>query len=136
MLPGDDMSSFPGGASMVTSPWRAWLSTSVLGPSGAACDAYLHRHEYSTSITRAYLHAIGHFAHWLTAEQWTLRQVDESLVHRFVTTHLPECRCPGRCPRTAVVVQAALGHLLDVLRADGRIPARRVGVSPAIHDEL
>jgi hypothetical protein len=33
-------------------------------------------------------------------------------------------------------VQAALGHLLDVLRADGRIPERRVGLSPAIHDEL
>jgi hypothetical protein len=58
------------------------------------------------------------------------------VVRRFVTTHLPTCRCPGRCQRTVVVVQAALGHLLDVLRAEGRIPAPRVGMSPAIHDEL
>ena len=58
------------------------------------------------------------------------------MVRRFLTTHLRDCQCPGRCQRTVVVVQAALGHLLDVLRADGRILARRVGMSPAIHDEL
>ena len=40
-------------------------------------------------------------------------------------------RCPGQCQRTVVVVQAALGHLLHVLRADGRIAARCVGLSPA-----
>ncbi len=34
------------------------------------------------------------------------------------------------------MVQPALKHLLHVLRANGSIPARRVGVSPAIHDEL
>ena len=84
----------------------------------------------------AYLHAVGHFAHWLTDEHLTLQQLNESVVHRFITTHLPTCRCPGRCQRTAITVQAALGHLLDVLRADGRISARRVGLSPAIHDEL
>jgi len=34
------------------------------------------------------------------------------------------------------MVQPALKHMLHVLRADGSIAARRVGVSPAIHDEL
>jgi integrase/recombinase XerD len=34
------------------------------------------------------------------------------------------------------MVQPALKHLLHVLRANGSIPARCVGVSPAIHDEL
>ena len=121
---------------MVTSPWRAWLATSVLGPSEASYGAYLQRHRYSDSIAGAYLHAVGHFGHWLTEAHLTLAHVDESVVHRFVTTHLPDCRCPGRCQRTAVVVQAALGHLLEVLRADGRIPARRVGWAPTIHDEL
>ena len=120
----------------ITSPWRTWLSASVLGPSAASYSAYLQRHGYSASITGAYLHAVGHFAHWLTEEHLTLRRLDESVVRRFLTTHLPTCRCPGRCQRTVVSVQAALGHLLDVLRADGRIPARRVGLSPAIHDEL
>src|SRR5207248_2542771 len=66
----------------------------------------------------------------------TLRRLDEAVVRRFLTTHLPNCQCPGRCQRTVVVVQAALGHLLDVIRAEGRIMARHVGMSPAIHDEL
>ncbi|MGH9257093.1 MAG: tyrosine-type recombinase/integrase [Vicinamibacterales bacterium] len=121
---------------MVTSPWRTWLSASVLSPNESAYGAYLQRHGYSPTIAVAYRHAVGHFAHWFTEEHLALRCLDESVVRRFVRTHLPTCRCPGRCQRTVVVVQAALGHLLRVLRAEGRIAARRVGRSPAIHDEL
>jgi site-specific recombinase XerD len=121
---------------MFTSPWRTWLSASVLSPSAASYVASLQRHGYSDPIAGAYLHAIGHFAHWHTEEHLPLRGLDESVVRRFLTTHLPNCHCPGRCQRTVVVVQAALGHLLNVLRADGRIPARRVGRSLAMHGEL
>ena len=121
---------------MDNSPWRTLLSASVLSPSVASYTAYLQRRGYSPSITVAYLHAVGHFAHWLTETRLTARRLDESVVSRFLATHLPTCQCPGRCQRTVVVVRAALGHLLHVLRADGRIPARRVGPSPAIHDEL
>src|SRR6266566_5087223 len=130
------MSPFPGGAFMSTSPSRAWLSASVLSPSAAAYAAHLQRHRYSTPIAGAYLHAVGHFAHWLTEEHLPLRSLDESVARRFLTTHLPNCRCPSRCQRTIVVVQAALKHLLTVLRADGRITVCRVGMSPAIHEEL
>jgi integrase/recombinase XerD len=121
---------------MFTSPWRTWLTASLLGPSAASYTAFLQRHGYSAPIADAYLHAVGHFAYWLTKEHLTLRRLDESVVRRFLTTHLPTCRCPGRCQRTVVSAQAALGHLLDVLRTDGQIPARRIGRSPAIHDEL
>lgn len=121
---------------MFTAPYRAWLSASVLSPSATSYVAYLQRHGYSAPIAGAYRHAVGHFAHWLTEEHLTLRRLDESVVRRFLTTHLPQCQCPGRCQRTVVVVQAALRHLLDVLRAEGRISARHVGTSLAIHDEL
>jgi integrase/recombinase XerD len=121
---------------MDTSPWRTWLSLSVLSPSVDSYCAYLHRHGYSPSGAAAYLHAVGHFAHWLTDAHLAVRCLDESVVRRFLTAHLPTCRCPARCQRTVTTVQAALGHLLHVLRADGRVPARRVGRSPTIHDEL
>lgn len=121
---------------MFTSPWRTWLSASVLSRSAPSYVAFLQRHGYSAPIAGGYLHAVGHFAYWLTNEPLTLRCLDEATVRRFLTTHLPTCRCPGRCQRTVVLVQAALGHLLEVLRADGQIPARRIGRSPAIHDEL
>jgi integrase/recombinase XerD len=121
---------------MVTSPWRTWLSASVLSPTTAAYMAHLRRHGYSASIAGAYLRSVGHFARWLTTEHLPLRRLDESVTHRFVTMHLPTCQCPGRCPRTPIVVQAALRHLLRVLRADDRIQPDRGGLSPAIHDEL
>jgi integrase/recombinase XerD len=121
---------------MITSPWRTWLSASVLSPSTASYAANLHRHGYSTAIAGAYLRAVGHFARWLTTEHVPLRRLDESVVHRFITTHLPTCRCPGRCPRTVTLVQAALRHLLRALRAEDRIPGRRRGQSPALHHEL
>lgn len=121
---------------MVTSPWRTWLCTSVLRRTEAAYDAYLQQHGYSPAIVSAYRHAVGHFAHWLTDERVRLRHLDESVVHRFVTTHLPTCRCSGRCQRTVVQVRAALTHLLRVLRADDHIAVRCVGPTRAIHDEL
>jgi site-specific recombinase XerD len=121
---------------METSLWHTWLTASVLRPSAASYDAYLQRQGYSPGITHAYRHAVGHFAHWLTEEHLELRRLDESVVRRFLTTHLPECGCPGRCQRTVLMVQPALKHLLRVLRADGVIAARCVGRSPTIHDEL
>jgi hypothetical protein len=101
---------------MDTSPWRTWLSVSVLSPSAASYRAYLRRHGYSCSSTAAYLHAVGHFAHWLTDAGLAVRCLDESVVRRFLTAHLPTCRCPARCQCTVTTVQAALGHLLHVLR--------------------
>ena len=74
---------------MDTSPWRTWLSAGVLSPSAASYRAYLQRHGYSCSSTAAYLHAVGHFAHWLTDARLTVRHLDESVVRRFLTAHLP-----------------------------------------------
>lgn len=119
---------------MITSPWRTWLSASVLSPSTPSYVAHLHRHGYSNAS--AYLRAVGHFAHWLTTQHIPLQRLDEAVVRRFLTTHLPTCGCPGRCPRTVTLVQAALRHLLRVLRAENRISADRAGLAPAIHDEL
>ena len=86
---------------MSTSLHRTWLSASELSPSAASYVTHLQRHGYSAPIARAYLHAVGHFARWLTEEQLTLRHLDESVVHRFLTTHLRDCRCPGRCQTDA-----------------------------------
>jgi hypothetical protein len=101
---------------MFTSPWRTWLSESVLGPIADSYGAYMQLGGYSAPRASAYLHAVGHFAHWLTDEHLVLQHLNESVVHQFITTHLPTCRCPGRCQRTALDVQAALGHLPPCVR--------------------
>lgn len=70
---------------MVTSPWRTWLSASVLNPSAASYVASLQRHGYSAAIAGAYLHAVGHFAYWLTEEHLALRR---------------RCRASSACSRS------------------------------------
>jgi len=121
---------------MFSSSSRQWLGASVLSPSLDAYVDYLQRHRYSASTVQVYVHCVGHFAYWLTEQRMPLRGLDELLVRRFATEHLPSCRCPGRCQRSAHEVRAALEHLLRVLRANGCISAPCVALPQAIHDEL
>jgi integrase/recombinase XerD len=115
---------------------RNWFDTSVLGQSADSYVCYLRRHGYCTGTVQAHVSSVGHFAYWLTKCGIRLSRVDDELVCQFVTEHLPACDCPGRCQRGAVEMRAALGHLLPVLRAEGRIPAARIQVSSAMHGEL
>lgn len=114
---------------------RDWLGSSVLGQSADAYVGYLHRHGFCSGTVQCHVNSVGHFAYWLTECGIPLGRLDEALVHRFVTEHLPACKCPGRCQRTDSEVRAALAHLLRVLRAEGHIPAF-IQVPQAIHDEL
>jgi integrase/recombinase XerD len=113
-----------------------WLGTSVLGRSADAYVGYLHRHGFCAGTVQAHTGSVSHFAYWLTECRVQLSDVDEALVHQFVTEHLPDCACPGRWQRTGSEMRAALAHLLLVLRAEGRIPAARIPAPPAIHGEL
>jgi integrase/recombinase XerD len=115
---------------------KNWLGTSVLGPSADAYVGYLHRHGFCAGTVQCHVRSVSHFAYWLTECRIQLSHVDEALVQQFVTEHLPDCQCPGRCQRTGIEVRAALAHLLLVLRAEGRIPAARIPAPPAIHSEL
>jgi integrase/recombinase XerD len=121
---------------MFSSSRRQWLGASVLSPSVDAYAGYLQRHRYRASTVRTYIHSVGHFAYWLTEQRIPLRGLDEWLVRRFATEHLPSCTCPGPRQCSAHQVRAALAHLLRVLRTDGSISAPRVALPQAIHDEL
>jgi integrase/recombinase XerD len=85
---------------------------------------------------RAYIHSVEHFAFWLTEGRVPLGSVDQLLVRRFVTDHLPACECPSPCQRTVQGVRPALAHLLHVLRVEGWISERPPAISPIIQDEL
>jgi site-specific recombinase XerD len=81
----------------------------------------LQDHRYCPATVRAYLHSVEHFAHWMTKRRVLLRSIDELLVRRFVTEHLPACNCSSPCQRNVSAVRPALAHLLQVLRGEGRI---------------
>ena len=100
---------------------RTWLERSILQPYVLRFGAHLHRGRYAPTTRRVYLCCIAHFAHWLTSERYTLNAVNEAAVVRFVSEHLPSCRCPYPARRLIHENRAALARLLEVLRADGVI---------------
>jgi integrase/recombinase XerD len=115
--------------------YRQCLRGSVLGPFADAFVAYLQGHRYTPPTIRGYLHGLEHFAWWVAAQRIELWDFDERLTHRFVTKHLPACRCPDPCQRGITAVRPALTHLLQVLRADGRI-GKPKPFPAAIEEEL
>ena len=87
--------------------------------------AALRNRGYAPSTVRVYGQTAGHFLFWLMRRKVPLSAVSEDTAGRFVTEHLPRCRChlcgPRRDQHSA---RAALRQLLAVLRAKQRIPRR------------
>lgn len=98
---------------------RMWLENSILQPYVSRYGAHLSRGRYAPSTQRVYLCCVAHFAHWLTGERCGLRAIDEALAARFLSEHLPVCKCPYPVRRLRHELRAALSQLLEVLRADG-----------------
>ncbi len=95
----------------------------------------MQRRRYAPSTQRAYLCCVAHFAHWLTQERYDLEAIGPGAVMRFLSEHQPACACPDPVRRVRHELQAALGHLLEVLKAGGVVlqyPAR----NSAIEQEL
>ena len=113
-----------------------WLRDSVLSSSAKAYTTYLADHGYSDHIVRRYLNSVAHFAHWLTRQQVELGGIDDALVHDFLTVHLRACDCAGPCQHTRETVQAALRHLLQVLRSKRSIPPKAASGTSAVQEEL
>jgi site-specific recombinase XerD len=117
--------------------YQTWLKESVLSSYVSAYVSYLSEHGYAANTVGFYLHSAAHFVHWLAKRKTGLRQINEGLVQRFITVHLPACDCDGRCRRKADgTVVAALRHLLRVLRLKGGIPAGVGSLPGAVQKEL
>jgi integrase/recombinase XerD len=117
--------------------YQTWLEQSVLSSHVSAYASYLSEHGYSANTVGFYLHCLAHFSHWLAKMKIGLRQINEVLVQRFITVHLPACNCAGRCRKKQdATVSAALRHLLRVLRLKRCIPPRVGSVPSAVQAEL
>lgn len=114
---------------------RAWLEDSVLQPYVSRYGAHLRLRRYAPSTQRVYLCCVAHFAHWLTGEPYGLTAVGEAVVARFLSEHMPACRCPYPVRRLRHELRAALAQLLEVLQADG-VGARDPALDTAVAQEL
>jgi integrase/recombinase XerD len=113
-----------------------WLSASNLEFSANAYVNFLTEREYAPQTVQIYLESIAHFARWYIRHRIPLIEINESVVERFLHRHLPFCQCAERCQRARNTVAAALGHLLDLLRIENRIPPKKSAYPTAISDEL
>ena len=120
---------------MFHSSSREWLAASALSQSADSFVAYLRKRQFGEATVHVYVHVVGHFGLWLTEHRLPVSAIDEVLIERFVTEHLPECRCPAPCQRGEPTVRAALVHLTEVLR-DTRLISTPLLGPPAIHEEL
>ncbi len=110
---------------------RAWLEGSILRPYVSQYAEQLQRRRYAPNTQRAYLRCVAHFAHWLSQEGYDLEAIGQGAVMRFLSEHLPACACPDPVRRFHHELQAALGHLLEVLEACGvalQYPARNFAI--------
>ncbi len=68
---------------------------------------------------RRYLASVVHFGEWLNNEGIAASHIDESLIARFLSEHLPRCGCQRPVPLRMIEVRAALNILLRLLRIQG-----------------
>lgn len=104
------------------------LRSSVLRDVAEAYSAYLARRHLAWVTVEMYLRIAAHFARWLGRQGEVPAR---SLVRKFLSVHLPRCRCRVRVHRSRIATHAALRHLVAVLRAQGRLaeePAPRLPV--------
>jgi hypothetical protein len=97
------------------------LKTNALAPDIQSYEEHLAAGRYGSGRRRRYLASVAHFGRWLTTEGYTARGIDEPAVRQFVSGHLPRCSCPRPVSVHALTNQAALNHLLGVLRSRGVI---------------
>jgi integrase/recombinase XerC len=111
------------------------LTDGPLGPYVDAFTRYLTERRYAATTSASYLADIAHFARWARRRRLSLHQIDEASLVKFLDDHLPRCRCIGPTRHDRGDHSAALGHLLQVLRAQGAIAAPSIGTTP-VDEEL
>lgn len=117
--------------------YEIWLKQGVLSSYVSAYVRDLSEHEYSANTVGFYLHSVAHFSHWLAKRKIELSRINERLVRRFITVHLPDCDCEGRCRKKQdATLSAALRHLLRVLRLKGCIPPGGGSACRVVQEEL
>ena len=71
--------------------------------------------QYSEHTIDRYLGVLKHFDHWMDVNRLGLRDIDVTLVDRFVQGHLSTCNCNLKLHGSVGESKAALKHLLKLL---------------------
>lgn len=112
-----------------------WLLGSQFEPYVDAFAHYLNERRYSARRVDTYMSCVAHFARWASQRQLDIHKIDEDAIRHFLDDHLPQCDCIKPGAKTRGDLNAALKHLLIVLRLSAVIVSRKSGTTP-VDDEL
>ena len=93
----------------------------VLAPIVQDYREHFEARRYQAKRVRRYVASVFHFGDWLRSEDWAVQNVDEAVVGRFISEHLPNCTCPRPVQGNPIINRAALNHLIRILYAKGII---------------
>lgn len=113
----------------------SWLFESQLAPHVDALMLHLLGCRYASSTINNYLAGLAHFARWISQCNIDVKGIDETLIERFLDSHLPCCNCEKPILRDRKDLSAALGHLLVLLRANAVVANPATALTP-VEEEL
>jgi site-specific recombinase XerD len=99
-----------------------------------AYERYLIERGHARSYVQCCKDGVAHLQLWLRESRMPIERLDEALVAEFLDRHLRHCQCRVAA-RERSSLRAALGHLLVVLRSQGVIGPKALGVTP-VDEEL
>ena len=97
---------------------RDRILANPIGPVLQRFTSFLVARGHKRDPLHQYVFAAEHFGHWLQG-----RPIDRTSVERFISRHLPRCRCPKPAPCGIATVRAALNRLLEMLGTSSPEPA-------------
>lgn len=115
---------------------HAWLEASPFADHAQRYWGFLERGGYARRTRHLYRASLAHFAHWMTRHRVVIGDVNERVIERFLTRHLPVCRCGPLRQRSITSVRAALKLALRYLRHEGIIGPPVSSDPPAVVKEL
>jgi integrase/recombinase XerD len=115
---------------------HAWLAASEFADHAERFWCFLERSGYARRTRHRYRASLAHFALWMRRHRVVLGDVDERVIERFLTQHLPVCRCGPLRQRSVGSVRAALKAALRYLRREEIIGKAVSADPPAIAKEL
>jgi site-specific recombinase XerD len=107
---------------------QAWLKA---GSAGAVIDAYaqsLQAGGCTAATMRQLVHAAAHLGHWLEEQGIALGAIDEAVLERFQSEHLPLCRCRRSRPGAHEHTRFATARFQKYLRTVGVVPSASKGI--------
>ena len=109
---------------------QAWLKSGSVAALVQAYSDSLQAAGFTASTKKQLIHAAAHLGHWLDEQGIVPRELDATVLKRFQTEHLPQCRCRRSRPGSHRHTALAAVRFQKYLRTVGIAPS-----TPQIIDE-